>query len=147
MDRVKAFFSRWMMPLHKAAMFSVIGVTFIALFIVVAIRGQGEDEAGAAVALEAAPTGVLTEAQMDDALAQAGWPQSLWPDAKFVAECESGWDTNAYNGTHVGLMQLDPNLHTWRSPTLELWSAYGNLTAALSLYNEVGWSAWDCAAG
>lgn len=62
-----------------------------------------------------------------------------------VASCESGLNPNAYNGHHVGLFQLDPYFHTWRSPTGEIWSAYGNVAAAYHLYLEQGWGPWDCA--
>jgi len=61
-----------------------------------------------------------------------------------IARCESGLNPTAYNGYHIGLFQVDPVLHTWRSATGELWSVWGNLTAAWSLYQEVGWSAWSC---
>jgi hypothetical protein len=140
-ERIKA------MPRRRQAILGVAAAVLIGLFIAAVVRGVAEEPAEnpAQVELQQPPTGVLTEDEMDAALAEAGWPNTLWADVKFVAECESGWDTNAFNGTHVGLMQMDPNLHTWRSPTYELWSAYGNLSAALSLYDEVGWEAWDCA--
>jgi hypothetical protein len=77
----------------------------------------------------------------------------LWPDdsedkAVQVAWCESRFDPGATNGSHRGLFQMNWRLHWKRAFPFGadgLYDPVVNIQAALSLFIDVGWSAWSCA--
>lgn len=110
------------------------------------------------VAAEALPSWSLTEGEMREVLALAGWPEELFEQALAVAKCESGWSPaarNRYNPTVYGLFQLQ-QLSGWGWFSVfgfdpELWyDPVVNAATAWRVYQydlEAGhpaWSQWEC---
>lgn len=86
----------------------------------------------------------LSSAQMGQALREAGWPEAAIPAALRVFWCESGYNRFAIGlANEIGLSQLHPQWHMWRFDG-DPFHPVVNLRAALSLYNETGWSEWTC---
>jgi hypothetical protein len=67
------------------------------------------------------------------------------PQAERIVTCESGWDAAATNGISWGLWQINA-IHAWRWPNFwESWmNPEVNTAWAYELYQEQGWTPWDC---
>lgn len=66
------------------------------------------------VTQEAAYPNTLSYEQLDQVLAQAGWPQWLHAQAIAVAYCESGYGRYKTNGVMLGLFQLSDAQAGWQ---------------------------------
>ena len=75
--------------------------------------GNSQSLVEAATVRVSSQGGQLTEAEMRALLAEAGWPESLIPQALAVSWCESKWSPGAIgdSGRSVGLFQV--NAATW----------------------------------
>ena len=91
---------------------------------------------------------ILNESQVRQVLNLAGFRGSDLETAVLIAECESGFDTDAHNLTNRedsrGLMQINvmanPVYYTW-----DLYDPYQNALAAHEIYRAWdGFGAWTC---
>lgn len=86
--------------------------------------------------------------ELDAILAEAGWPEHLWPEARAVAWCESKWLANAVSATgDYGLWQI--NAAAWAAFFGEDPRAWldplTNARRALTIYQRGGgWGPWAC---
>lgn len=93
----------------------------------------------------------------EDWARDAGWEESLIPDVKRIATCESGLNPAATNGVMLGLMQISDAQRGWQG----WWRYFGydssnyadpryNLSLARKIYQysidrgQYGFSQWQC---
>ena len=65
-----------------------------------------------------------------------------------IARCESHFDPDAANGTHIGVFQIKQSYHGWRTKKFGgkgLDDARTNVRVAYDLYRDTGWDPWSCA--
>ena len=104
----------------------------------------------------------LTEAQMREVLALAGWPLELHGQALAVSRCESGWRPGAVGdgGRALGLLQLHDGLGngeawgggwgwwSWAGVSIdEAFDPVTNARVARLVYERSGWAPWTCRPG
>lgn len=99
-------------------------------------------------------SGALTEAQFNDVLDSAGWPEHLWGEARAIVRCESNFRPDALGdgGRSGGLFQL--NIATWfryAGEDASLWhDPLVNARTAWATYQyDIGrgyepWKQWSC---
>ena len=119
----------------------------------------------------AAQGGSLTELEMDATLAEAGWPESLFAEARAISWCESRWRTDAAGdiSNHPeqlgrplsrGIFQMGVSGYRWVNGAWTWWNGWflyfgidealaddpvTNATVALWAYQRSGWGPWSCA--
>lgn len=101
----------------------------------------------------AARGGQLDRAELDAALALAGWPEEAREEAAKVAWCESRWSPRAVGdaGSSLGLFQLWSGWFDWAGVAVENWHdpVVNALVARLVYERDVArgrdpWSQWSC---
>ena len=100
----------------------------------------------------AATVGQLTEAELTVVLLEAGWPESLVPEALRVAWCESRWRPDAVSGGgHLGLFQLSSLWFSYSGIDIAGWAIpVVNARVAWITYQydlergQTPWNQWAC---
>ena len=72
-------------------------------------------------------------------LQNSNWPANTHTTVERIVVCESGGQTTATNGVHVGLLQVNYTLHG-QVPN----EAVAQLNQGYEVYKKQGWSAWSC---
>jgi hypothetical protein len=89
---------------------------------------------------------ILTNAQLQDTLRRAGWPESLVPIMAAVGLAESSGNPRAVAHTSaeysVGIWQINTYAHTQYSVN-DLYDPDFNARAALEIYHTQGLHAWS----
>lgn len=93
----------------------------------------------------ALPTGKLSEQEMRDVLALAGWSGDDIPRALSVTHCESNWNPDSdSNPPYVGLFQIDAGFWfpKFGLPVQQAYDPVMNATVARWIFAQSGWSPW-----
>ena len=75
------------------------------------------------------------------------WPVEEHKNVTRRIHCESKGITNATNGNHIGLLQINQTLFSLDFPDyahLDLFDPNDNLLAGYLIWQRYGWRMWEC---